>query len=510
MFKLNYSIMKPLLVLFFLLNISNTEIFAQSKLNKFPLFKIGIKINKPSNYYLLTQDNLRELKDKMLSIVDICGNSKSALGASFQNNNYQAIMNDSNYNSITTFMKYPKFHFDNSLTTELEEIIKKRCYSIKDGSIETLSNNSGVCPIGHFISLLNKVRYDNITYYSEAFFIESRNSNITIIINSNKIISNQDFINNVEYINSEEYDILLEKTNSLTWSKNYNSALDIITTAINSQPQNPLGYEKRIALNLKLNKYEDAMKDANKILEIENTSINGLILKGLSYYKQKIYDKAIENFNEAKINYSISYFINRQNDYYSSFAEIYSLIGESYMRQENSKSAIENLQKALDLSEDSLNIANINYDLGLIYSSMLFNYTVGNDYFEKAITYYPKINKNQISESYYNMGLCKSYKKEYKNAILDFSQSIKLVSDNPKSLNNRGYCRFMLDDNKKAIIDFTEVIKLDKNKTEYTNMALGNRGLAKLNLGQDFCIDLKKAIELGNKDVVKIYNQYCK
>ncbi len=61
-----------------------------------------------------------------------------------------------------------------------------------------------------------------------------------------------------------------------------------------------------------------------------------------------------------------------------------------------------------------------------------------------------------------------------------------------------------------AINDFTMTIKYDNTNSDFSNMAYGNRGIAKISLGQDGCLDLKKAIELGNKSVAKIYSEYCK
>jgi hypothetical protein len=68
----------------------------------------------------------------------------------------------------------------------------------------------------------------------------------------------------------------------------------------------------------------------------------------------------------------------------------------------------------------------------------------------------------------------------------------------------------MLEQYSSAIEDFTMTIKYDNYQTEYTNMALGNRGIAKLSIEQDGCIDLKKAIEEGNTKIKSIYYEYCK
>jgi tetratricopeptide (TPR) repeat protein len=130
--------------------------------------------------------------------------------------------------------------------------------------------------------------------------------------------------------------------------------------------------------------------------------------------------------------------------------------------------------------------------------------------YTKAIEHYPIEDTYMKSEAYYNRGLNKRYLDDYKSAIADYTQAINYRPDYYKAYNNRGYAKLLLEDYEGAITDFTMTIKLDNYNTEFTNMALGNRGIAKLSLGQDGCPDINKAIELGNKNVVNVYNEYCK
>jgi len=67
----------------------------------------------------------------------------------------------------------------------------------------------------------------------------------------------------------------------------------------------------------------------------------------------------------------------------------------------------------------------------------------------------------------------------------------------------------MLEKYSTAIYDFTMTIKFDNYQTEFTGMALGNRGISKLSIGEDGCEDLKKAIEEGNQNVKSIFYEYC-
>jgi len=495
-------------IIILLLLISNS-LSAQKVEYKFPLNKIGIKIKKPQNYYLLTPENVKELKDKLYSIIDVCSESKIALDNAIKNPNYQVLINENNYNEITTFIRFPKFPVDKELPELLQKKLREHCYSIKNSKIENLSMSNGTTQIGNYVSLLNKITTPELTYYSEAYFFETRNSTITLTINSTEKISNTDFINNLEHINNEQYEKLLDDFKELIWKDDFTNAKAKLLEAINKEPKNVLAYEKRAGVNLKLKNYNDVINDANEVLKIDLTNINGHLIKGLALYNQKKYEEAIKSFKDAQLYYSTLTLFNAQNEYFSSFAEMYRLIGEAYLNLSNSTNATENLELALELSYDSLNTASIYYNLGIVKSTLLKNSKEAVKYYSLAITNYPITANKEKSEAYYNRGLNKRYLDDFKGAISDYTLAIKIRPDYIKAFNNRGYAKLLLEDYTGAIADFTMTIKYDNYTTEFSNMALGNRGIAKLSLGQDGCPDIKKAIALGNKNVLKVYNEYC-
>lgn len=154
-------------------------------------------------------------------------------------------------------------------------------------------------------------------------------------------------------------------------------------------------------------------------------------------------------------------------------------------------------------------IAVKHYNQGLQYSSQGLRREAIQSY-TKAIENYPNEDNFVKAEAYFNRGLNKRYIDDIRGAIADYTEAIKLRPDYYKAYNNRGYARLLLEDYKGAIEDFNLTIKYDNYNTEFTNMALGNRGIAKIALNQDGCPDIKKAIELGNKNVEQIYREYCK
>ena len=499
---------KYLTSIFFLVIFLSTE--AQEDVYKFPLYKIGVKIQKPKNYYLLTPENVKELKDKLYSIIDVCDESKIALEFSIKNPNYQVLINENNYNEITTFIRFPKFPVDKELPELLQKKLKEHCYSIKNSSIENLSMSNGTTRIGNYVSLLNKITTPELTYYSEAYFIETRNSTITLTINSLEKKLNTEFVNNFVHISNEQYEKLLDESKGLIWRDDFINAKEKLLEAINKEPKNVLAYEKRAGINLKLKNYKEVINDADEILKIDITNINGYLIKGLALYGQKKYEEAINNFKDAQLYYSGLTLWNTQNEYYSSFAEMYRLIGEAYLNLNNAINATENLESALELSYDSLNTASIYYNLGIVKSTFLKNSIDAINFYSLAIINYPFSATKEKSEAYFNRALNKRYLDDIKGAISDYNLAIKIRPDYIKALNNRGYAKLLLEDYKGAITDFTILLKYDQYKTEFSNMALGNRGIAKFSLGQNGCPDIKKAIELGNKNVIKFYNEYCK
>lgn len=148
------------------------------------------------------------------------------------------------------------------------------------------------------------------------------------------------------------------------------------------------------------------------------------------------------------------------------------------------------------------------YNEGLKYSGD-GNRKKAIEYYTLAIDLYPREDSFQISEAYYNRGYNKRKMNNLIGAISDYTRAIEFRPDYYKALNNRGVTNLLLENYEDAIRDFTSVIKYDNYQTEFTNMALGNRGIAKLNINQDGCVDLKKAINEGNDKVKSIYKEYC-
>ena len=114
------------------------------------------------------------------------------------------------------------------------------------------------------------------------------------------------------------------------------------------------------------------------------------------------------------------------------------------------------------------------------------------------------LQKNVKAESgdfYYERGITKAEKKDYKGSIEDFTKAIEINPVDFEAYYLRGLSKNYLKKYKLAIEDFTKAIEIDPNIGQF----YFSRGFAKNILNDDSdCSDAKKAISLGYKDPINI------
>ena len=84
-----------------------------------------------------------------------------------------------------------------------------------------------------------------------------------------------------------------------------------------------------------------------------------------------------------------------------------------------------------------------------------------------------------LAEAFNNRGTAYADKREYDTAILDFSQAIRLKSDDAGFLDNRGYAYQQRQDFDHAIADFNAALQINPKAAS----SLYGRGLARLKTG---------------------------
>ena len=114
----------------------------------------------------------------------------------------------------------------------------------------------------------------------------------------------------------------------------------------------------------------------------------------------------------------------------------------------------------------------------------------------------------QTAEDYYNKGISKFNKKNYKGAISKFNKTIILNPNYADAYINRGIAKKKTLDYSGAIADYNKAIQLNPNYAD----AYNNRGDAKYQL-EDYtgaCKDWTKAGELGSANALTNIKNYCK
>ena len=248
------------------------------------------------------------------------------------------------------------------------------------------------------------------------------------------------------------------------------------------------------------NKYlEDASKEfCNNIFEIEIEN-NNIYIDTVSNILIASYDAKIENI---EIDFIMGFCIEE-----NSFEQLYCYASKE--QTEIKKEFIRIIYSKNKFNNKNIVLAKKYFNEALAYSKQN-NHLRAISLYSKAIDNYPLNNKMEKAQAFYNRGFHKKFTNDLNGALLDFSEAIKLQPKDYKSYNNRGYIKLELQDYKGAIEDFNKTIEFDNYKSEFTIIAIGNRGIAKLNLNQDGCKDLKESINLGNLEIMEIFKQNCK
>ncbi|QYX30608.1 serine protease [Sphaerospermopsis torques-reginae] len=251
----------------------------------------------------------------------------------------------------------------------------------------------------------------------------------------------------------------------------HQQAIDDFTQAIQFDPKNAKYYSHRGGAYSGLKKYQQGIDDLTKAIQLDPKNAEYYDIRGLKYGSLGDYKKAIEDITEAirLDDKSVLYYADR---------------GIAYLGLKDYKQAISDLTETIRRDPK-----NAPYTVGgLRYSEFKNNKIIISSY------------NTQLSIVYANRGGAYSELKEYKQAIDDYTQAIKIDPENAEYYKNRGLAYFQLKDYKQAINDYTQAIKIDPKDALY----YVGRGLAYFQLKdykqaindytQAIKIDPKKAI----------------
>ncbi len=297
-------------------------------------------------------------------------------------------------------------------------------------------------------------------------FLENYEQALTVINQAISLVPN-----NPNYYN--------EKSSVLSELKRYDEGLAAINQAINLAPR-AAWYVNRGSLYYNQQKYELALSDWNKAIDINPNFADAYYNRGLLYSDQQKYELALADYNKA-INLN------------PNFADAYNNRGNLYKNLQKYELALSDYSKAIDINP---NFADAYYNRGLLYQD-LQKYDLALSDYNKAID----INPN-YAKAYYNRGILYQDLQKYDLALSDYSKAIDI---NPKFANayyNRGNLYYNQQKYKLALDDYNKAIELNPNFA----MAYNNRGNLYYNQQKyELALaDFNKAIEL-NRNYAEAY-----
>jgi tetratricopeptide (TPR) repeat protein len=211
-----------------------------------------------------------------------------------------------------------------------------------------------------------------------------------------------------------------------------------------NKPSFPTGllaliYSKRGFTYSSLKKYQQAIADFSRALELDPNYIYAFTSRGWAYYNLKEYQQAIINFNHAL-------------ELDPNAAIAYHCRGWTYDALKNYQQAIVDFDRALELDPNN---AWAHCGRGWVYHD-LKEYQQAIVDFNRALELDPN-----YTFAYRNRGWAYYWLKEYQRAFADFNCALELDPNYTEAYFGRGYTYLWLVDIKQAVADFTRSWVLD-------------------------------------------------
>ncbi|GCA71998.1 TPR repeat-containing protein YrrB [Microcystis aeruginosa NIES-2519] len=262
--------------------------------------------------------------------------------------------------------------------------------------------------------------------------------------------------------------------------ENYEQALTVINQAISLVPNNPNHYNEKWSVLSELKRYDEGLAAITQAIDLAPRAA-WYSNRGIIYYKQQKYDLAISDYSKAiEIN--------------PNYAQAYVNRGNLYSDLQKYDLALSDYNKAIDINPNDAYAYN---NRGVLYSD-LQKYDLALSDYDKAI----RINPN-YAMAYNNRGVLYSDLQKYDLALSDYSKAIELNRNFAMAYYNRGLLYKDLQKYDLALSDYDKAIEINPNYAEaYVNRGNLYRDLQKYELALS---DFSKAIDI-NPNLAEAYN----
>ncbi|MCA2660318.1 MAG: tetratricopeptide repeat protein [Microcystis sp. M049S2] len=259
--------------------------------------------------------------------------------------------------------------------------------------------------------------------------------------------------------------------------ENYEQALTVINQAISLVPNNPNYYNEKWAVLDKLKRYDEGLAAITQAIDLAPRAA-WYSNRGNLYYDLQKYELALSDWNKAI-------------DINPNFAKAYNNRGILYSDLQKYDLALSDYSKAIDINP---NDAGAYVNRGVLYSD-LQKYDLALSDYSKAID----INRND-AEAYYNRGNLYYDLQKYDLALADYDKAIDINPNFAEAYNNRGDLYRLQQKYDLALSDINKAIDINPNDA---GAYLNRGGLYRLQQKYDLALsDYSKAIEINPNDAL--------
>jgi tetratricopeptide (TPR) repeat protein/S1-C subfamily serine protease len=276
--------------------------------------------------------------------------------------------------------------------------------------------------------------------------------------------------------------ILQQQSVVYRYLENYEQALTVINQAISLVPNNPNHYNEKWSVLSELKRYDEGLAAITQAITLAPRAL-WYLNRGILYHNQQKYNLALADYTKAielNPNYALAY-NNR---------------GTLYDDQQKYELALADYNQAIELNRNN---AQAYYNRGNLYYD-LQKYDLALSDYNKAID----INPN-FANAYNNRGNLYDDLQKYDLALSDYNQALQLNPNDPMAYLNRGLLYYNLQKYELALADYNQAIRINPNYA----LAYNNRGglykdLQKYDLALS---DINKAIEINPNFANAYYNR---